>query len=75
MIFSETQHSIAPKPFILPHPPYSPDLAPCDFLFPQLKKQLKSCRFDVIEDIQTNETRQLFKKVPIRGAIVVYKNV
>ena len=26
----------------LPHPPYSPDLAPCDFfLFPQLKKTMK----------------------------------
>ncbi|GFW28576.1 histone-lysine N-methyltransferase SETMAR [Trichonephila clavipes] len=27
---------------ILPHPPYSPDLIPCDFwLFPQLKKPLR----------------------------------
>ncbi|GFV86614.1 histone-lysine N-methyltransferase SETMAR [Trichonephila clavipes] len=27
---------------ILPHPPYSPDLTPCDFcLFPQLKKLLR----------------------------------
>ena len=31
----------------LPHPPYSPDLAPCDFyLFPYLKKQLAGRRFD-----------------------------
>ncbi|GFW45844.1 mariner Mos1 transposase [Trichonephila clavipes] len=31
---------------ILPHPPYSPDLAPCDFwLFPQLKKPLRCKRF------------------------------
>jgi hypothetical protein len=36
---------------VIPHPPYSPDLAPCDlFLFPQLK--LKKCRFDTIEEIQ-----------------------
>jgi transposase len=27
---------------IVPHPPYSPDLAPCDFtLFPKLKMKLK----------------------------------
>lgn len=32
---------------LLPHPPYSPDLAPCDFfLFPYLKKQLRGQRFE-----------------------------
>ena len=32
---------------VLPHPPYSPDLAPCDFfLFPRIKKELKGKRFD-----------------------------
>jgi len=37
----------------LPHPPYSPDLAPCDFLlFPKMKLQLKGCRFDRVEEIQ-----------------------
>ena len=36
-----------------PHPPYSPDLAPCDFfLFPKMKLQLKGRRFDRLEDIQ-----------------------
>lgn len=30
----------------LPHPPYSPDLSPCDFfLFPLLKKKLRGCEF------------------------------
>ena len=44
----------------LPQRPYSPDLAPCDFcLFPQLKKTTKGRRFDYVEDIQTNATRQL----------------
>ena len=29
----------------VPHPPYSPDLAPCDFcLFPKLKETLRGCR-------------------------------
>jgi transposase len=37
----------------LPHPPYSPDLAPCDFfLFPKVKLQLKYRRFDRVEEIQ-----------------------
>ena len=36
---------------ILPHPPYSPDLAPSDFcLFPNLRKSIKGCRFEDIED-------------------------
>ena len=31
---------------LLPHPPYSPDLAPCDFwLFPNLKKHLQGRRY------------------------------
>ena len=37
---------------LLPHPPYSPDLAPCDFhLFPKLKEQLRGIRFDSNEEI------------------------
>jgi len=44
----------------LPHPRYSPDLAPCNFfLFPQLKKTMKVHLFDDIEDVQANATRQL----------------
>jgi hypothetical protein len=38
---------------IIPHPPYSPDLAPCDiFLFPKMKLKLKGRRFENIEYIQ-----------------------
>jgi hypothetical protein len=37
---------------IVPHPPYSPDLAPCDFaLFPKLKMKLKG-HFETVSDIQ-----------------------
>jgi len=44
----------------LPHPPYSPEFAPCDFfLFPQLKKTMNGHRFDYVEEIQDNTTRQL----------------
>jgi transposase len=37
----------------LHHPPYSPDLAPCDFwIFPKLKTALKGHRFSDIADIK-----------------------
>jgi transposase len=45
---------------IVPHPPYSPDLAPADFFpFPKLKTTLKGCRFQTIEEIQENVIREL----------------
>ena len=38
---------------VIPHPLYSPDLAPCYFfLFPKMELKLKGRRFDTIEDIQ-----------------------
>jgi transposase len=37
---------------VMPHPLYSPDLAPCDlFLFPKMKLRLKGRRFDTTEQI------------------------
>lgn len=37
----------------LPHPPYSPDLAPCDFfLFPRIKKELGGKRFESVEELK-----------------------
>jgi transposase len=45
---------------VVPHPPYSPDLAPADFfLFPKLKTTLKGSHFQIIEEIQENATREL----------------
>ena len=36
---------------LLIHPPYSPDLAPCDFfLFPTVKARLRGKRFSSLED-------------------------
>jgi transposase len=41
-------------------PPYSPDLAPCDFfLFPKMKLRLKGRRFDTIEEIQAESQEVL----------------
>jgi hypothetical protein len=45
---------------VFPHPPHSPDFAPCDIiLFPKIKLKLKERRFDTIEEIQTESQRVL----------------
>jgi histone-lysine N-methyltransferase SETMAR len=45
---------------VLEHPPYSPDLAPCDFfLFPKLKTTMKGIHFTSIDTIQRAVTKDL----------------
>ena len=40
----------------VPHPPYSLDLAPCDFwLFPKLR----SCRYETIEEMKEAVTKDI----------------
>ena len=42
----------------VPHLPYSPDLAPCDFcLFPKLKEKLRSCHYETIEEMKEAMTK------------------
>ena len=54
------QFLVKNKIAIIPHPPYSPDLAPCDFfLFPKMILKLKGRRFDTIEEIQAESQRML----------------
>ena len=49
---------------IVPQPPYSPDLAPCDFwLFSKLKRPLREHRFDSIEEIKAESKKEL-KAIP-----------
>ena len=49
---------------LLPHPPYSPDLAPCDFwLFPKLKIYLQGKEFDTRQALGT-ALYQYFKSIP-----------
>jgi hypothetical protein len=44
---------------VIPHPPYSPDLAPCDFfLFPKMKLKLKGRRFETNEDIRAESQKK-----------------
>lgn len=51
-----TQNKIS----VVPQPPYSPDLAPCDFfLFPLLKRELKGKHWESVENIQAQVTRFL----------------
>ena len=51
---STTQETINRRSIeVLGHPPYSPDLASCDFfLFPTLKKILRGGQFDDVVDLQ-----------------------
>jgi histone-lysine N-methyltransferase SETMAR len=45
---------------VIPHPPYSPDLARCHFfLFPKMKSKLVGCRSDTIELIQAESQKVL----------------
>jgi len=45
---------------VCPHPPYSPDLAPCVFwLFPKVKMTMKGKRFESTQDIEGATTAQL----------------
>ena len=42
----------------VPHPPYSLELAPCDFcLFPKLKEKLRGCRYERIEEMKEAVTK------------------
>ena len=43
---------------IVPQPPYSTDLGPCDFwLFPKLKEKLRGCRYETIEEMKEAVTK------------------
>lgn len=45
---------------MMPQPPYSPDMASCNFfLFPKIKKTMKRRRFANIEEIKTESLKEL----------------
>ncbi|UYV61965.1 hypothetical protein LAZ67_1007210 [Cordylochernes scorpioides] len=50
---------------MMPQPPYSPDLAPCDFfLFPKLKRPIKGRRYATLDEIKMaskEELKKIFK--------------
>ena len=54
------QFLVKNKIVVIPHPPHSPDLTPCDFfLFPKMKLKLKGRRFDTIMEIQVEMQKVL----------------
>jgi hypothetical protein len=60
-----TVHGFLAKKYVtkMNHPPYSPDLAPCDFWFyPKLKNTLKGQKFANSPDIQPSVT--LLRDIP-----------
>ena len=59
------QEELARQPVtVLPHPPYSPDLAPCDFyLVPRMKTLIRGSRFHSAEEVMT-ATRQAVRDLP-----------
>ncbi|UYV62125.1 hypothetical protein LAZ67_1007912 [Cordylochernes scorpioides] len=47
---------------MMPQPPYSPELAPCDFfLFPKLKRPMKGRRYAMLDEIKTASKEELKK--------------
>jgi histone-lysine N-methyltransferase SETMAR len=61
---------------IVPHPPFSPDLGPCDFaLFHKLKMKLKGRRFETASDIQCESQAVLnsIKENDFHGASEAWK--
>ena len=57
---------------VLDHPPYSPDISPCDFhLFPLMKEPLRGIRFESVEDINDAVFHGLqeLKKKGLNGGI------
>lgn len=51
---------------LIDHPPYSPDLSPCDyFLFPKLKSKMKGAFYDDIPAIQAAVT-EVLKNISIK---------
>jgi histone-lysine N-methyltransferase SETMAR len=64
---------------MLPHHPYSPELAPCDFyIFPTLKSKSKSHHFGMMENIQKIVTDKLhthLQKKTSSTAMISGKNV
>jgi hypothetical protein len=47
---------------VLVHPFYSPDLAPCDFLFPKFKSALKGARFESVDAVKSKATEVMKKR-------------
>ncbi|UYV69510.1 hypothetical protein LAZ67_6003859 [Cordylochernes scorpioides] len=62
---------------LIPDPPYSPDLAPCDFfLFPRLKREMKGKHWETVENtpIQHHVTTFL-RSIPVEESSKVQRGI
>ena len=56
------------------HPPYSPDLAPCDFfLFPRMKDSLRKVRFHTTEELK-QASKKYLKRLLKKGFKKVFRD-
>jgi hypothetical protein len=72
MSLKTTEFVINTNMINVPHPPYSPDSAPCDFaLFLKLKMKLKGQRFETVSDTQ-RELEAVLESIKENDGITVY---
>lgn len=59
----------------IPHPPYSPDLAPCDFfLFPNMKKRLRGRHYQSSEAVFVKAAEAILKNLSKNGFQHVFED-
>ena len=56
----------------VPHPPYSPDLAPCDFLFSSLNTKLRGIRFETSKAV-LKKSEEILKDLTKNGLHHVFQ--
>ena len=67
-------HFVKNSTHIVPQPPYSPDLTPCDFwLFPKLKRPLRGTRFESIDEIKA-ESKKALMAIPEKDYLASFEN-
>lgn len=72
--FSVTQFLTSKNITLLPQPPYSPDISPCDFfLFPRVKQIVKGTHFESVTAIHKPVTRVL-EALPVEAFQKCYEN-
>ncbi len=59
---------------LLEHPPYSPDMAPCDFwAFPQIKKNLAGYRFGSQTELEV-AVQGVLRQLSENGLLFVFED-
>ena len=70
----QRREEIRNSPHIVPQPPYSPDLAPCDFwLFLKLSRPLRGTRFESIDEIKA-ESKKALMAIPEKYYLACFED-